>query len=242
MFQELGLDSQKWEVNFDGTISPVARVAGETQRYRGLVLGMGTKNNLTLVNHGNKAARLELKMVQNFRRLPVTGLALTSADERETCSLRLVSHGGGALALVHGEPSKFLGNDVIKLTAGSEESAVRVIFEQTEDDKEAVHIRLAECDRLQSGPIQAFDVAGGNFEVGTQVLTYYYFRGDNQKFILNEDGTISPAKAVKLALGFKYDEQEIEPVPLDDSNKNRQLIVTEDTGDTKKCALPERNL
>jgi hypothetical protein len=238
MFEELGLDSQKWEVNFDGTISPVARVAGESKRYMGLVLGMGNKNKLALVNHQNMAARFELKMVQDFRRIPVTGLAAPSADERETCPLRLVSHGGGALALAAGE-TKFMGNDVIRLTNGSEESAVRVIFEQAENDKAAVHIRLAECERLASGPIQAFQVAHDKFEIGSSVIAYYYHRGEGEKFILNEDGTISPAKADKLALGFKYDEQELAPVPYDDTHKNRHLMVTEDTGDTGDTKLPK---
>jgi hypothetical protein len=43
----------------------------------------------------------------------------------------------------------------------------------------------------------------GKYDEGTEVVFYDNHKGDNQKFVVNKDGTISPLKAPGVVLGMQ---------------------------------------
>ena len=47
-----------------------------------------------------------------------------------------------------------------------------------------------------------FDVSDEKYEEGVTVVFYDGPRGDNEKFTINKDGTISPLKAPNLVIGM----------------------------------------
>ena len=47
-----------------------------------------------------------------------------------------------------------------------------------------------------------FDVSNEKYEEGVTVVLYDGPRGDNEKFTINKDGTISPLKAPNLVIGM----------------------------------------
>ena len=47
-----------------------------------------------------------------------------------------------------------------------------------------------------------FDVSDEKYEEGVTVVFYDGPRGDNEKFTINKDGTISPLKALNLVIGM----------------------------------------
>ena len=47
-----------------------------------------------------------------------------------------------------------------------------------------------------------FDVAFGKYDEGVTVVFYDGPRGDNEKFTVNKDGSISPLKAPNLVIGM----------------------------------------
>ena len=47
-----------------------------------------------------------------------------------------------------------------------------------------------------------FDVSDEKYEEGVTVVLYDGPRGDNEKFTINKDGTISPLKAPNLVIGM----------------------------------------
>ena len=48
-----------------------------------------------------------------------------------------------------------------------------------------------------------FDCAMAKYEEGTEVVFYECTKDDNQKFVANNDGTISPMKAPGMVLGME---------------------------------------
>ena len=57
--------------------------------------------------------------------------------------------------------------------------------------------------QLASKKELVFDVAFGKYEEGVTVVFYDGPRGDNEKFTVNKDGSISPLKAPNLVIGMK---------------------------------------
>ena len=56
--------------------------------------------------------------------------------------------------------------------------------------------------QLASKKELVFDVAFGKYEEGVTVVFYDGPRGDNEKFTVNKDGSISPLKAPNLVIGM----------------------------------------
>ena len=56
--------------------------------------------------------------------------------------------------------------------------------------------------QLASKKELVFDVAFGKYEEGVTVLFYDGPRGDNEKFTVNKDGTLSPVMAPNLVIGM----------------------------------------
>ena len=56
--------------------------------------------------------------------------------------------------------------------------------------------------QLASKKELVFDVAFGKYEEGVTVVFYDGPRGDNEKFTVNKDGSISPLKAPTLVIGM----------------------------------------
>ena len=59
----------------------------------------------------------------------------------------------------------------------------------------AVYFQLASKELV-------FDVSDEKYEEGVTVVFYDGPRGDNEKFTINRDGTISPLKAPNLVIGM----------------------------------------
>ena len=59
----------------------------------------------------------------------------------------------------------------------------------------AVYFQLASKELV-------FDVSDEKYEEGVTVVFYDGPRGDNEKFTINKDGTISPLKAPNLVIGM----------------------------------------
>ena len=57
--------------------------------------------------------------------------------------------------------------------------------------------------QLASKKELVFDVAFGKYEEGVTVVFYDGPRGDNERFTVNKDGSISPLKAPNLVIGMK---------------------------------------
>ena len=57
------------------------------------------------------------------------------------------------------------------------------------------------CFQLASKEL-VFDVSDEKYEEGVTVVFYDGPRGDNEKFTINKDGTISPLKAPNLVIGM----------------------------------------
>ena len=56
--------------------------------------------------------------------------------------------------------------------------------------------------QLASKKELVFDVAFGKYEEGVTVVFYDGPRGDNEKFTVNKDGTLSPVMAPNLVIGM----------------------------------------
>ena len=56
--------------------------------------------------------------------------------------------------------------------------------------------------QLASKKELVFDVAFGKYEEGVTVVFYDGSKEENQKFIINKNGTISPLKAPNLVIGM----------------------------------------
>ena len=56
--------------------------------------------------------------------------------------------------------------------------------------------------QLASKKELVFDVAFGKYEEGVTVVFHDGPRGDNEKFTVNKDGSISPLKAPNLVIGM----------------------------------------
>ena len=59
----------------------------------------------------------------------------------------------------------------------------------------AVYFQLASKELV-------FDVSDEKYEEGVTVVFYDGPKGDNEKFTINKDGTISPLKAPNLVIGM----------------------------------------
>ena len=46
--------------------------------------------------------------------------------------------------------------------------------------------------RLADHPEWALDVAMGKYAAGTEIVSWIWHKGDNQRFVINDDKTISP--------------------------------------------------
>ena len=56
--------------------------------------------------------------------------------------------------------------------------------------------------QLASKKELVFDVAFGKYDEGVTVVFYDGPRGDNEKFTVNKDGTLSPVMAPNLVIGM----------------------------------------
>ena len=63
-------------------------------------------------------------------------------------------------------------------------------------------VLMVKCLQLASKKELVFDVAFGKYEEGVTVVFYDGPKGDNEKFTINKDGTISPLKAPNLVIGM----------------------------------------
>ena len=63
-------------------------------------------------------------------------------------------------------------------------------------------ILMVQCLQLASKKELVFDVAFGKYEEGVTVVFYDGSKEENQKFLINKDGTISPLKAPNLVIGM----------------------------------------
>ena len=63
-------------------------------------------------------------------------------------------------------------------------------------------ILMFEYLQLTSKKELVFDVAFGKYEEGVTVVFYEGLKGDNEKFTINKDGTISPLKTPNLVIGM----------------------------------------
>ena len=69
-------------------------------------------------------------------------------------------------------------------------------------DATSSKILILQCFQLVSKKELVFDVSFGKYEEGVTVVFYDGPKGDNEKFTINKDGTISPLKAPNLVIGM----------------------------------------
>ena len=64
-------------------------------------------------------------------------------------------------------------------------------------------MRLPNVFQLASRRDLVFDCAMGKYDEGTEVVFYECTKAENQKFVANSDGTVSPALAPGVVLGMQ---------------------------------------
>ena len=73
-------------------------------------------------------------------------------------------------------------------------------------------------------PGYSYDVAHAKYEVGQHLPIYVNHKGDNQLFVLNPDGTISPDKSRNLVWGYTYEGEEHTRMRLYNKGDSKALV------------------
>ncbi|MCP4038324.1 MAG: ATP-binding cassette domain-containing protein [bacterium] len=184
------------QINWDGTIQSTWEL------WRGAVLGVDAEGRVVLTNCGNPKERLRLCM--DGGRIPITG---RRAPASAPIPLRLAgSHADQALVLSE-VADRHMGNDVQFVKVGRREDAL------------LVHVEPDGVIRLADRPDQAFDCASGKTSPGTRVNIYHNHCHDNQKFVLNDDSSLSPVENHDVVWGLLGDQLTL--VPKDDPRAER---------------------
>ena len=155
-------------VNWDGTIEST------WDRSRAVVLGVDDQGQIVLTNYANANERLQLRM--DAGGIPITGL-------RAPTSPAIPLHLAGRLAgkaLVLADHKRFnLGSELEYVRLGPQENAL------------SVHVEPDGVMRLANRPHQAFQSHRFATTTNTQLFIYHHCN-DDQKFVVNEDATLSP--------------------------------------------------
>jgi len=171
------------EINWDGTIE----LAHE--RWRALVLGIDAEGKIMLSNIENAAMRLQVRMCPGG--IPVTGR--TGPGSAAVAMCLTGAHAGGAL-VVSRIDNRGPGNSVEFVKLGEPAEALMVHFEGDG------------IVRLADRPHQAFDCADHRTDPGTTVLIYHNHCQDNQRFVINDDATLSPISNPDVVWGLHGDD------------------------------------
>lgn len=183
-------------VNHDGTIQST------WEFWRAAVLGVDAKGQVVLTNCGNAEERLQLRM--DGGRIPITG---RRAPASAPIPLRLAgAHAGRALVLSE-VAHQHQGNDLQFVEVGRWEDAL------------SVHVEPDGMMRLAARPDQAFECASAQTSAGTRVQIYSFQCFDHQKFVLNDDSTLSPIANRDVVWGLRGDQLTL--VPKDDAAAER---------------------
>jgi hypothetical protein len=108
---------------------------------------------------------------------------------------------------------------------GSEEEAMTVYFDFIEGMNNVGYIRPTYDKNY------AFDCRGMKYNVGTDVCIFWNWRGENQWWIFNNDGTVSPFKNCQVVLGSRgVGEGHLcltrRRRPLRNGDRSRKLVFT----------------
>lgn len=190
-------EGRRFVINWDGTIQPLDDV------WRGLVLGVSQRhpNAIVLTPYSSESNRLHVRMSGN---VPTTGLPAPSGPR-----VRLLARvrGPDVTSLIGWGTKEMDKEHPIALGLVGEGHFKGFKYEQigVVSAKEAVHVHF-EGDgyiRLADRPYKMLDCAGASYHEGNGVNFWFGFRGDNQKFVLNANGTVSPTRAPGVVLGLK---------------------------------------
>ena len=154
-------------INSDGTIQSAF------ERWLGLVLGVDARGDVVWTHHSNAEQRLRLdthSILTTGMRDPVS----------EPTRLLLGGRWDDRAVVLAGRGGNFRGNDFDFATIGPVERAVRVHLEANGG------IRLADRPSLAFGCMHGVTDAGGIIQI------YLEHDAPHQRFVVNQDATISP--------------------------------------------------
>ena len=98
-------------------------------------------------------------------------------------------------ALVFAErTAQYEGATVYHFEKGSSDKALKLIFTTISDGVFFL--------RLGDHPGWALNVGGSIYKAGTEIVSWKWLKEDKQKFVVNDDNTISPLKAMHLVFGI----------------------------------------
>ena len=176
-------DRYQFLINGDGTIMPKTK-----EPWKGLVLGSNKYGDVVLTNHCNSEERLVLSD-EIHRNTPIKGY-----PKLKTPSFPLLlkgsQHAGKAICR-NKQKSTWQGVNIFNLAICDVKDAAIVHFEEDGSI------------RFSDKPEQGIDCEAGRYTSGTAVHIFQYHGSKNQKFVRNEDDTISPKENLKVIIALR---------------------------------------
>lgn len=207
-------------LNGDGTIMPQTK-----EPWKGLVLGCNKSGDVILTNHGNRKDRLVLSY-EIHRNIPIKGYPKFKIPSFPLL-LKGSQHSGKAICRGKQHPI-WEGVIIFNLVIGDAKEAACVHFEEDGSI------------RFVDSPEQGIECEAERYTCGTTVHTFQYHGAKNQKFVRNEDDTISPKENLKVIIALRKGSLELQD--KEKVKEEERLVFDIPEGIGYACSMKDSDL